>query len=72
MKKLVVLLLLMVSTSVFAEFSVLEYDSMSKAEKDSLLAEADLLISKQDSLILQMDSVARIQAQRIENLKDKI
>lgn len=40
-----------------------------KAEKDSLLAEADLLISKQDSLILQMDSVARIQAQRIENLK---
>lgn len=40
-----------------------------KAKKDSLLAEADLLISKQDSLILQMDSVAKIQFQRIENLK---
>ena len=36
MKKILILLLLMVSTSVFAEFSVLEYDSMSKAEKDSL------------------------------------
>lgn len=37
MKNIVLMLLLMVSTSVFAELSVLKYDNMSKAEKDNYM-----------------------------------